>query len=327
MAYKKFKVGSFCGEKAYTIFLNLGYSMKEAQKLCDKGRLLVNDSVCGKNDLVFGDAYFIDYECEPKGLQPIFECDEFGVFDKPSGVLSHPNGRNCEYSLCDEIWSLWGKKACVAHRLDRETSGVIVVAKNADSALNLKKSFENRAVAKTYLAFVNGKFDGSGLNEFCINNFKDFKDKLEFFDDIQGFVIDKNMDITKDYDDIKIRMEICPEGKRAVTVVKLVEYYPKFDISLVECYPLTGRQHQIRLHLFHMKHRILGDPIYGLEKSEIENILDNKLTKSERINLVRSSRLMLHSKRIKFAFLGQIYDIKSQIKFDINLKDEFFKKN
>ncbi|OCR92433.1 pseudouridine synthase family protein [Campylobacter fetus] len=327
MAYKKFKVGSFCGEKAYTIFLNLGYSMKEAQKLCDKGRLLVNDAVCGKNDLVFGDAYFIDYECEPKGLQPIFECDEFGVFDKPSGVLSHPNGRNCEYSLCDEIWSLWGKKACVAHRLDRETSGVIVVAKNADSALNLKKSFENRAVAKTYLAFVNGKFDGSGLNEFCINNFKDFKDKLEFFDDIQGFVIDKNMDITKDYDDIKIRMEICPEGKRAVTVVKLVEYYPKFDISLVECYPLTGRQHQIRLHLFHMKHRILGDPIYGLEKSEIENILDNKLTKSERINLVRSSRLMLHSKRIKFAFLGQIYDIKSQIKFDINLKDEFFKKN
>ncbi|AVK81992.1 pseudouridine synthase [Campylobacter fetus subsp. testudinum] len=327
MAYKKFKVGSFCGEKAYTIFLNLGYSMKEAQKLCDKGRLLVNDAVCGKNDLVFGDAYFIDYECEPKGLQPIFECDEFGVFDKPSGVLSHPNGRNCEYSLCDEIWSLWGKKACVAHRLDRETSGVIVVAKNADSALNLKKSFENRAVAKTYLAFVNGKFDGSGLNEFCINDFKDFKDKLEFFDDIQGFVINKNMDITKDYDDIKIRMEICPEGKRAVTVVKLVEYYPKFDISLVECYPLTGRQHQIRLHLFHMKHRILGDPIYGLEKSEIENILDNKLTKSERINLVRSSRLMLHSKRIKFAFLGQIYDIKSQIKFDINLKDEFFKKN
>ncbi|WP_163280389.1 pseudouridine synthase family protein [Campylobacter fetus] len=327
MAYKKFKVGSFCGEKAYTIFLNLGYSMKEAQKLCDKGRLLVNDAVCGKNDPVFGDAYFIDYECEPKGLQPIFECDEFGVFDKPSGVLSHPNGRNCEYSLCDEIWSLWGKKACVTHRLDRETSGVIVVAKNADSALNLKKSFENRAVAKTYLAFVNGKFDGSGLNEFCINDFKDFKDKLEFFDDIQGFVIDKNMDITKDYDDIKIRMEICPEGKRAVTVVKLVEYYPKFDISLVECYPLTGRQHQIRLHLFHMKHRILGDPIYGLEKSEIENILDNKLTKSERINLVRSSRLMLHSKRIKFAFLGQIYDIKSQIKFDINLKDEFFKKN
>ena len=246
MAYKKFKLGYFLGEKAYRIFLNLGYSMKEAQKLCDKGRLLVNDAVCGKNDPVFGEAYFIDYECEPKGLKPIFECDEFGVFDKPSGVLSHPNGRNCEYSLCDEIWSLWGKKACVAHRLDRETSGVIVVAKNANSALNLKKSFENRAVAKTYLAFVRGKFDGNGLDKFHINDFEDFKDKLEFFDNIQGFVIDKNMDITKDYDDIKIRMEICPEGKRAVTVVKLVEYYPKFDISLVECYPLTGRQHQIR---------------------------------------------------------------------------------
>lgn len=318
MAYKKFKVGSFRGEKAYTIFLNLGYSMKEAQKLCDKGRLLVNDAICGKNDPVFGDAYFIDYECEPKGLKPIFECDEFGVFDKPSGVLSHPNGRNCEYSLCDEIWSLWGKKACVAHRLDRETSGVIVVAKNADSALNLKKSFENRLVAKTYLAFVSGKFDGSGLNKFCINDFKDFKDKVEFFDDIQGFVIDKNMDITKDYDDIKIRMEICPEGKRAVTVVKLIEYYPKFDISLVECYPLTGRQHQIRLHLFHMKHRILGDPIYGLDKFSVEKILDGAMNERDRVKKTGASRLMLHAKSVKFKFKDQVFEIRSEQDFNFN---------
>ncbi|RAZ56574.1 pseudouridine synthase family protein [Campylobacter hyointestinalis] len=317
MAYKKFKVGSFRGEKAYTIFLNLGYSMKEAQKLCDKGRLLVNDAVCGKNDPVFGDAYFIDYECEPKGLKPIFECDEFGVFDKPSGVLTHPNGRNCEYSLCDEIWSLWGKKACVAHRLDRETSGVIVVAKNANSALNLKKSFENRAVAKTYLAFVSGKFDGNGLDKFCINNFEDFKDKLEFFDNIQGFVIDKNMDITKDYDDIKIRMEICPEGKRAVTVVKLVEYYPKFDISLVECYPLTGRQHQIRLHLFHMKHKILGDPIYGLDKFSVEQILDGAMSERDRVKKTGASRLMLHAKSVKFKFKDQVFEIRSEQDFNL----------
>ncbi|WP_419250109.1 pseudouridine synthase family protein [Campylobacter fetus] len=316
MAYKKFKLGYFLGEKAYRIFLNLGYSMKEAQKLCDKGRLLVNDAVCGKNDPVFGEAYFIDYECEPKGLKPIFECDEFGVFDKPSGVLSHPNGRNCEYSLCDEIWSLWGKKACVAHRLDRETSGVIVVAKNANSALNLKKSFENRAVAKTYLAFVRGKFDGNGLDKFHINDFEDFKDKLEFFDNIQGFVIDKNMDITKDYDDIKIRMEICPEGKRAVTVVKLVEYYPKFDISLVECYPLTGRQHQIRLHLFHMKHRILGDPIYGLDKFNVEQILDGVMSERDRVKNTGASRLMLHAKSVKFK--DQVFEIRSEQDFNFN---------
>ncbi|QQF52529.1 RluA family pseudouridine synthase [Campylobacter fetus subsp. venerealis] len=318
MAYKKFKLGYFLGEKAYRILLNLGYSMKEAQKLCDKGRLLVNDAVRGKNDPVFGEAYFIDYECEPKGLKPIFECDEFGVFDKPSGVLSHPNGRNCEYSLCDEIWSLWGKKACVAHRLDRETSGVIVVAKNANSALNLKKSFENRAVAKTYLAFVRGKFDGNGLDKFHINDFEDFKDKLEFFDNIQGFVIDKNMDITKDYDDIKIRMKICPEGKRAVTVVKLVEYYPKFDISLLECYPLTGRQHQIRLHLFHMKHRILGDPIYGLDKFHVEQILDGVMSERDRVKNTGASRLMLHSNMVKFEYKGQIYAVKSKAKFDFD---------
>lgn len=165
---------------------------------------------------------------------------------------------------------------------------------------------------------MRGKFDGNGLDKFHINDFEDFKDKLEFFDNIQGFVIDKNMDITKDYDDIKIRMEICPEGKRAVTVVKFVEYYPKFDISLVECYPLTGRQHQIRLHLFHMKHRILGDPIYGLDKFNVEQILDGVMSERDRVKNTGASRLMLHAKSVKFKFKDQVFEIRSEQDFNFN---------
>lgn len=319
MAYKKFKLGSFFGDRAYQILLAQGYEMKEAQRLCDKGRLFCEDKVLSKNDQVFGDTYFIDYECEPRGLEPIFDCDEFGVFDKPSGVLSHPNGRHCEYSLYDEIWSLWGKKACVVHRLDRQTSGVIVVAKDPKSAVKLKGAFENRLVAKAYLAFVCGKFDGGGLDKFRINEFANFEDKLELFGDIDGFVIDKNMDITQNYDDIKIRMQISKAGKRAITVVKLIEYYPKFNISLLECYPLTGRQHQIRLHLFHMKHKILGDPIYGLDKFSAEQILDGVMNKQDIVQKTGASRLMLHAQKIAFKFGDKIYDIKSKMDFDLSL--------
>ena len=84
--------------------------MREAQHLIDKGRLICDGAVVNeKNALLSGEICLIDYETNPRGLKPIFECDKFAVFDKPSGVLSHPNGRHCEYSLNDEIWSQIGR--------------------------------------------------------------------------------------------------------------------------------------------------------------------------------------------------------------------------
>ena len=104
MSYEKMKIGKFYGQKIYQILISQGYCMKEAQKLCDNGRIIDNfGSVLKKNSVANGDIFLIDYRCKPKGLKPIFECKEFGVFDKPSGVLTHPNGRHCSYSLCDEI--------------------------------------------------------------------------------------------------------------------------------------------------------------------------------------------------------------------------------
>ena len=88
------------GQKAYEILLQNGYKMREAQRLIDKGRLICDGAVVGeKNALLSGEICLIEYETNPRGLKPIFECEKFVVFDKPSGVLSHPNGRHCEYSL------------------------------------------------------------------------------------------------------------------------------------------------------------------------------------------------------------------------------------
>lgn len=271
--------------------------MREAQRLIDKGRLICDGTVVSeKNALLSGEICLIEYETNPRGLQPIFECDKFAVFDKPSGVLSHPNGRHCEYSLNDEIWSLYGREASVAHRLDCETSGLIVVGKDKNAVVNLKKLFENRQVYKSYVALVHGKIS-------------------------ENLRIEANMDLANDYDDVKIRMRICEDGKSAVTEILPIKYFADIDATLVRAVPLTGRQHQIRLHLFHVEHKILGEPLYSLARPQIEKILDKQMSEIERILMTGAPRLLLHSDEICFKFDGIEYRIKS--KFDA--QDEFYK--
>lgn len=270
--------------------------MREAQRLIDKGRLICDGAVVGeKNALLSGEICLIEYETNPRGLKPIFECDKFAVFDKPSGVLSHPNGRHCEYSLNDEIWSLYGREASVAHRLDCETSGLIVVGKDKNAVVNLKKLFENRQVYKSYVALAQGKIS-------------------------ENLRIEANMDLANDYDDVKMRMQICEDGKSTVTEILPIEYFADIDATLVRAVPLTGRQHQIRLHLFHVEHKILGEPLYGLSRPQIEKILDKDMNESERILTTGALRLLLHSDEISFKFDGVEYKIKS--KFDA--RNEFY---
>ena len=414
MGYEKRSLGVFEGRKIYEILLGLGYDMKSAQRICDKHRIVdVNDLNLHKNSVAQGEIFMIDYKCEPRGLKPIFECDEFAAFDKPSGILSHPSGRNSPYNMYDEIWSLYGQDACVAHRLDLETSGVLIVAKDKNAARKLKDCFEQRSVMKRYIALVRGCLQGvardgaredraaSGLDEICGSKFTEgaasldgvtslggarasatsvhgrfvadvlyigagdkfisvtttgdtggvyeacalttaksvpdtlgvnleefeparyakFSEKLKFLEGFEGFVIDAPIASSGEFADIKIRMKIAADGKEAITLIRPLKYFADIDASLIECYPLTGRQHQIRLHLFHVEHSILGEPLYGLSRPQVEKILDKKMSKMERILTTRAPRLLLHADEICFKFDGTEYKIKS--KFDV--RDEFYK--
>lgn len=309
MAYKKIKIQNLSNEpvasqnaltneaqhpnlRAFKVLMNaLGVSMREAQKLIDKKRLFCNGVVVSaKNQILQGEIELIAYENAPRGEKPIFDNQNFAIFDKKSGILSHPNGRNCAYSLCDEIWHLFGKNACVAHRLDKETSGLILVAKNKKTQTIFKTFFEKKLIKKEYLALV------SGQTPF-------------------EFVVDEAMALGGNYDEVKTRMRICPQsegGKEARTEFKRLEFFEDLNASLVLARPLTGRQHQIRLHLFHMKHKILGEPLYGLEKTDIERILDKKMSDDERIALTGAKRLCLHSNRLTFEFEGKKFDIQSK---------------
>lgn len=288
LAYTKIKLSNN-GKKAFQVLMeNLKISINEAQKLIDKKRLFCDGILVEeKNEILNGLVELIVYENNPKGVEIVFENEDFAILEKESGILSHPNGRHCKYSLSDEIWHLWGKEACVAHRLDKETSGLILVAKNKKAQIDLKALFEKKLVQKEYLALANGKIE-------------------------ENFIIDKAINLAKNYDDVKTRMQICKEGKQAITEFEILEYFPKINATLLLCKPLTGRQHQIRVHLFYKNHKILGDPLYGLEKKDIEKILDDKMDIEERIKLSGAKRLCLHSYRLKFNYNGENFDIFSK---------------
>ncbi len=285
MAYIRRKLIDLHTQKipAYKVLMNaLNLSISHAQRLIDKKRLFCqNELVKSKNEHLSGLVELIEYENKPRGVKIIFEDNEFAVLLKPSGVLSHPNGRHCEYSLCDEIWHLWGMKACVAHRLDKGTSGLILVAKNEKTQIILKNAFLNKEVEKEYLALVKGETKPEFKADFPLN-------------------------LALNYDDVKMRMCVDFEkGKEALSHFERLFHDKNLNLSFIKCVPKTGRQHQLRVHLHALNHTILGDNLYGLKKEQIESILDEKLSKSELISLTGASRLLLHASCLKFKFKGK----------------------
>ncbi len=277
--------------KAFQFLVHeLGYSMKEAQRLIDRHRITVNGKILTKKSAyLHGEIGVVQFVPNSQNLLPIFQTPDFAIFDKPSGILIHPRNRETEYSLTHEIKYLFGPRANITHRIDKETSGLVIAAKDSKTERKIKLTFENREIKKGYLAFVRGRID------------------REIF-------IDEPILKNRDFSEVKLKVYIHPDGKPSQTIIRPIEYFADLDITLVEALPLTGRQHQIRLHLFHVKHPIVGDPIYGVETQAAADYLDGKLSEQERIDLTGASRLMLHANWIEFCYHNRFH-IYSQTDF------------
>ena len=292
MAFEKIDFYIEKETKAFKIVMDmLACSMREAQRYIDKQRLFCGDRVVSeKSAFLSGNISLIVFKPVSKGLQPIFETTDFALFDKPSGLLVHPKNRNTSYSLTDEVKYLFGNSANITHRIDKETSGLVLAAKHREAEIYFKNAFQKKEIKKGYLAFVKGKIE------------------KEFF-------IDAPIKINRDYSKIKIKVFIDNSGKEAKTIIKPLKYDKENDITLIEAIPLTGRQHQIRIHLFHMKHPIIGDPIYGTDYKTASDYLDGMLTLENRIKLTGAKRLMLHANWIEFSYGGIRYKIYSKEDF------------
>lgn len=235
----------------------------------------------------------------------VFENEDFWVIDKESGLQVHPSFNNLDNTLINALVKLkpdlqevgedW-QRLGIVHRLDKDTSGVMLVAKTNDSFSKLKKMFQEKKVQKTYLALVWGKFENKkGLIDLPIaKNTSYQKQKIA-----QGKFSGKAREAQTEYRVLEEFEIPFSNSIQKIDLKKLSEknlFNEKGDkifVSLVEAKPKTGRTHQIRVHLAHLGHPLINDEKYS--KKIYKKLLTDFIPKNH-------STFLLHSNQIEFIF-------------------------
>ena len=285
-------------DKKLSLFLlqDLKIDHRLAQRIASKGRIFDEEmnTIAPSDNIPTDYIYMAVFEGITRGLKPLLEFEDFAIFDKPTHLMVHPISKSTPYSLLDEIRFHFGEDANLIHRIDAETSGLIIVGKNKKSEIELKEMFQDKKYHKSYLAIVEGHI----------------KEEMR---------IDKGLD--REGLVIGVRMKVCDDGKESVTVIKPISYNKEKDLTLIEALPLTGRQHQIRVHLYSENHRILGDPIYGVDDVNAEDYLNKTLSDEDRFDVTKSHRLWLHANYLEFTYKRVTYKVYSKNK---DIFNEFY---
>jgi 23S rRNA pseudouridine1911/1915/1917 synthase len=224
----------------------------------------------------------------------IHEDGELLVVNKPAGLVCHPTKSGEMSSLIGRA-RLYLSNAAQPHlvnRLDRETSGVVIIAKNSEVAGELGKILESRAVEKEYVAIVHGHVAAEqGTIDAPLG--KDEHSIVAVKDCVRA-------------DGVASQTEFFAERKFSRALVGRESSRAEF--SLLRIVPQTGRKHQIRIHLAHLGHAIVGDKLYGGDEDCYLALVQNRLTEVQRAKLIFENHA-LHARSIKFFWRGK------QVKF------------
>jgi len=277
-----FKIGPEISGERIDKFLSKNLndvSRSRIQKLITEGKVLVNGARVSKNHrLVCGQEINIedlstindgpDITAEEIDLNIVYEDKSILVISKEAGMLTHPAPGNENHTLvnalmyhCKNLSELSGKeRAGIVHRLDKDTSGLLVAAKDENVHHRLSEMFAERKVKKTYIALAEGRFK---------------EDRGEIKLPIGRSRIDrKKMSVAID------------NGRNAVTAFEVIEEFR--HAALLNIYPRTGRTHQIRVHLNYIGHPIIADQVYGTRFS-------SKIAK-----MIGLERQFLHAAKLEF---------------------------
>lgn len=228
------------------------------QGLIEEGNVLVNGNVKKSNyklkendkiEVMFPEATELEVIAQDIPLDIIYEDSDVIVINKPQDMVVHPAPGNYEGTLvngllfhCKDLSGINGIiRPGIVHRIDKDTSGVLVIAKNDNSHNKLSEQLKDHSMTRTYYALVEGKIkNDSGVVDMPLG--RNPKDRL--------------------------KMAIVKDGKRAVTHYEVLERYE--SCTLVKCNLETGRTHQIRVHMAYIGHPLVGDKVYGYKKQRFK---------------------------------------------------------
>ncbi len=235
------------------------FSRSFIQKAIKEGKVKVNQKTSKPSYKVRpGDVVYVEQpesplriksiEPEPIPLDILYEDNDIIVVNKPANMIVHPIPSHTTGTLvnailhhCKDLQGIGGElRPGIVHRLDKDTSGVIVVAKNDISHQSLSKQFKDRKVFKMYFALVQGILaTDTGEIEVSLARHPVYR----------------------------VKMTVSDSGRKAITSYKVLKRFGCVA-TLVAVFPKTGRTHQIRVHMKFIGHPIIGDPLYGKEKFE-----------------------------------------------------------
>ncbi len=224
----------------------------EKENIKVNGKSIKSNYKVKENDeilIVMPEALELEVEAEDIPLDILYEDNDVIVINKPQGMVVHPAPGNYTKTLvnallyhCKDLSTINGViRPGIVHRIDKDTTGVLVVAKNDESHNFLSKQLQTHSMKREYIALVEGRLkeDKGTINKPIGRNKKD-----------------------------RLKMGIVEDGKRAVTHYEVLERYK--NTTLIKCVLETGRTHQIRVHMASIGHPLVGDEVYGFKKQRFK---------------------------------------------------------
>ncbi|WP_127836370.1 RluA family pseudouridine synthase [Clostridium prolinivorans] len=261
MEVKKFIIDELNKEMRLDVFLSSKITNKSRsfiQNLIEDGKVIVNNSFKKSNykvkindivEITIPDPKELNIKPEDIPIEIIYEDSDIIVVNKPQGMIVHPAPGVYEGTLvnallkhCKDLSGINGiNRPGIVHRIDKDTSGVLVVAKNDFAHNKLSEQFKKHSIKRKYIALVEGVIkESSGTINAPLG-----RHNIE-----------------------RMKIAVVKDGRNAITHYKVLEQYK--NNTLVECSLETGRTHQIRVHMSYIGHPLVGDPVYGYKKQRFK---------------------------------------------------------